>query len=54
MAPVMKGSFGSSYGHLIGASNLFLVYTAQDAIEIVKKNISKIKPQNRGYFNSYN
>ena len=30
MAPVMKGSFGSSYGHLIGASNLFLVYTDND------------------------
>ena len=31
MAPVMKGSFGSSYGHLIGASNLFLVYTDNDS-----------------------
>lgn len=29
-----------------GASNLFLIDMAQDAIEIVKKNISKIKPQN--------
>jgi hypothetical protein len=31
MAPVMKGYFGSSYGHLIGASNLFLVYTDNDS-----------------------
>jgi hypothetical protein len=31
MAPVMKGSFGSSYGHLIGSSNLFLVYTDNDS-----------------------
>jgi len=31
MAPVMKGSFGSSYGHLIGSSNAFLVYTDSDS-----------------------
>ena len=31
MAPIMKGGFGSSYGHLIGASNLFLVYTDDDS-----------------------
>ena len=31
MAPVMKGSFPSSYGHLIGASNSFLVYTDDDS-----------------------
>lgn len=31
MAPVMKGSFPSSYGHLIGAGNLFIVYTDDDS-----------------------
>ena len=31
MAPVMKGSFASSYGHLIGSANLFLVYTDDDS-----------------------
>jgi len=31
MAPVMKGSFPSSYGHLIGAGNLFAVYTDDDS-----------------------
>ena len=31
MTPVMKGSFGSSYGHLIGSANLFLVYTDNDS-----------------------
>ena len=31
MAPVMKGSFGSSYGHLIGSGTLFLVYTDNDS-----------------------
>jgi hypothetical protein len=30
MAPVMIGSFGSSYGHLIGSSNYLLIYTDND------------------------
>ena len=31
MAPVMKRAFSYSYGHLIGSSNLFLVYTDDDS-----------------------
>ena len=31
MAPIMKGGFTSSYGHLIGSTNYFLVYTDNDS-----------------------